>query len=95
MTAHLDEIKADGFIGNSEITLGADLLRGADQIAEFIFGDRKYRRKIYHIISQARHGMPYFKMGSTLCARKSSLLRWIEDQERSVLAKGQWAQQNA
>lgn len=48
-----------------------DLLRGAAAIAEFLFGDRKFRRKVYHLAKTSN--IPVFKMGSMLCARKSVL----------------------
>ena len=60
-------------------TLAADLLRGASAIADFLGFER---RVVYHAIS-AGH-LPTFKMGATICARKSSLLRWIEEQERAA-----------
>jgi hypothetical protein len=56
-----------------------DLLRGADEIAQFLFGDRKYRRKVYHLV--ATSNLPHFKLGAMICARKSVLLQWIKDQE--------------
>ena len=62
-------------------TLGDDLLCGAGAIASFVFGDTKHRRKVYYLTGDARNGMPYFKIGSITCARKSTLLSWIEEQE--------------
>jgi hypothetical protein len=56
-----------------------DLLRGAEEIAWFLFADRKLRRKVYHLV--ATSNVPVFKLGSMICARKSVLLKWIEDQE--------------
>jgi hypothetical protein len=56
-----------------------DLLRGADEITEFLFGDRKLRRRVYHLA--ATSNLPVFKLGSVICARKSVLLKWITDQE--------------
>jgi hypothetical protein len=56
-----------------------DLLRGAEQIAEFLFGDQKLRRQVYHLAATST--LPTFKLGSMICARKSVLLKWIEDQE--------------
>jgi hypothetical protein len=56
-----------------------DLLRGAEEIAEFLFGDRKQRRKVYHLV--ATSNLPVFKLGSMICARKSVLLKWVESQE--------------
>ena len=67
--------------------IGDDLLRGAGEIAEFVFGDVKHRRKVYHLTGDAKAGMPYFKIGSLTCARKSSLLRWIAEQEERQLQR--------
>ena len=63
-------------------TLAEDLLRGAEEIAIFMFGDVKHRRKVYYLTGEAPKGMPHFKMGSVICARKSTLLNWIVQQER-------------
>lgn len=59
--------------------LADDLLRGADAIAEFIFGERGSRRKIYYL-AETSH-LPVFRLGAVLCARRSVLLRWIAGQE--------------
>jgi hypothetical protein len=71
------------------LPLSDDLLHGADEIAQFIYGsatDEKVaesnRRRIYH--SADRHGLPAFKLGGTLTARKSTILAWIESQERAA-----------
>lgn len=56
-----------------------DLLRGADRIAEFLFGSATERRKVYHLAETSR--LPVFRLGSMLCARRSVLLEWIGDQE--------------
>ena len=63
--------------------LADDILRGADQIAEFLFGDRGERRKVYHLTEKFR--LPVFRLGSVLCARKSTLTTWIEEQERRTV----------
>ncbi|MGE3743602.1 MAG: hypothetical protein AB7I59_29355 [Geminicoccaceae bacterium] len=62
-------------------TIADDLLRGADEIAEFVFGSKQHRRKVYYLTGDARTRMPHFRIGSVLCARKSTLLTWIERQE--------------
>jgi hypothetical protein len=56
-----------------------DLLRGAEEIAYFLYGDRELRRKVYHLV--ATSNLPTFKLGSMICVRKSVLLKWIRDQE--------------
>lgn len=56
-----------------------DLLRGADEIAEFMFGDKSKRRRVYHLMGR----LPVFRLGNIVCARKSSLLSMIQDQEVS------------
>lgn len=62
--------------------LADDILRGADEIAEFIFGARGSRRKIYYL-AETSH-LPVFRLGAVLCARRSVLLRWIAGQESRV-----------
>lgn len=61
-------------------TLAPDLLRGADEISEFLFGTRSVRRKVYHLAETSR--LPVFKLGSLLYARRSVLLDWIAEQEK-------------
>jgi hypothetical protein len=56
-----------------------DLLRGAEEIAHFLYGDSELRRKVYHLV--ATSNLPTFKLGSMICARKSVVLNWIEEQE--------------
>jgi hypothetical protein len=60
-------------------TFQDDVLRGADQIAGFLLGDRSQRRRIYHLAAQSK--LPVFRLGVVVCARKSALLAWIESQE--------------
>jgi len=64
--------------------LPSDLLRGADEIAEFLLGDRNQRRRVYHLVETSR--LPVFRIGSMICARRSVLLKWIADQEQRALA---------
>ncbi len=63
--------------------LADDLLRGADEIAEFVFGSTKFRRRVYYYATDAKLRLPVFRIGSIICARKSKLLGWIEQQERA------------
>jgi hypothetical protein len=67
---------------NTPNELADDILRGADEIAKFIFGKRGNRRKVYYLAECSR--LPVFRLGSVLCARKSVLLQWISDQESRV-----------
>jgi hypothetical protein len=66
------------------IPLADDLLRGANEIAMFIYGTDQDAdcRRVYHAAS--KHGLPTFKLGGVICARKSTILAWIEDQERAA-----------
>ncbi|AWJ87619.1 DNA-binding protein (plasmid) [Azospirillum sp. TSH58] len=57
-------------------TISADLMPGADKIAGFLGMDR---RTVYHLAQTGK--IPVFRMGNTICARKSTILRWIADQE--------------
>jgi hypothetical protein len=79
----LDNVKGDQAQKDAKMTdhdeeLAKDLLRGAQEIARFLFGDSTQRRKVYHLVNSK---LPVFKLGSMLCARKSVLLKWIRDQE--------------
>jgi hypothetical protein len=60
-----------------------DILRGADKIALYLFGEATQRRKVYHLAEKSK--LPVFRLGAVICARKSVLLTWISDQERDAL----------
>lgn len=62
--------------------LASDILTGADQIAGFIYGNPKKRRQVYHLAENAK--LPVFRMGATICARKSTILHWIAEQENAA-----------
>jgi hypothetical protein len=66
------------------LPLAQDLMSGAGAIAQFIFGDdaEANRRKVYHAADKL--GLPCFKIGGTLCARRSTILSWIERQENAA-----------
>lgn len=59
--------------------LSADILKGASQIAEFLYGSADRARSVYHLHQTSR--LPTFRLGSMLCARRSVLLDWIKEQE--------------
>jgi hypothetical protein len=65
---------------NNPNELADDILRGADAIAEFIYGEGASRRKVYGRVLAAT----CIPVGSMLCARKSVLLGWISGQESRV-----------
>jgi hypothetical protein len=69
-------------VNNDVLSLADDLLHGADEIARFIYGsaDEPNRRRVYY--AAERHGLPIFKLGGVVSARKSTILKWIEMQER-------------
>lgn len=66
------------------LPLAQDLMSGAGAIAQFMFGDNAEanRRKVYHAADKL--GLPCFKIGGTLCARRSTILTWIEKQENAA-----------
>ena len=75
------EMRAGPATGEACPALAEDLLRGADAIAAFVFGDAKERRKVYYYSSEAKVRMPTFSMGNEISALKSRLIDWIEQQE--------------
>lgn len=62
-----------------------DLLSGARAIAAFLGWTR---RRLYYEADADRQRLtrfPLFRVGATLTARKSSLLRWLAEQEAAAL----------
>lgn len=57
-------------------TLADDLLSGAEEIAGFIGASQ---RRGFYLLETKK--LPGFKIGSRWHARKSTLLKWITDQE--------------
>lgn len=70
---------------NDNYRLADDLLRGADEIALWLYGDRGKRRMVYHLAATSK--LPHSKIGSMICARKSVLLEWISKQEECSVTK--------
>jgi excisionase family DNA binding protein len=60
--------------------LASDILHGAGQIAHFLYGHEKHRRKVYRLVASG--GIPHFRLGATICSRKSALRGWIDNEER-------------
>lgn len=48
--------------------LANDILHGATQIAEFIYGNRNSRKKVYRLVEANQ--LPHFRLGTNLCSRK-------------------------
>lgn len=53
-----------------------DILYGVPAIAAHM---RLKDRQVYHL--KAAHGLPVFKIGKTVAARRSTLRRWIAERE--------------
>jgi hypothetical protein len=62
---------------------GADLLFGAAAISNFMLGSKTEgnRKRIYGLVRKRL--IPTFYMGATVCARKSSLVIYLEEKERT------------
>ena len=58
--------------------LADDLLKGAEKIGDHI---NEPPRRVYYMASTT--DFPCFRIGSTMYARKSKILAWIEAQEAS------------
>jgi hypothetical protein len=70
-------------------SLADDLLEGGEEIAEFLLGDRSKKsvRKVFYLSSEVdpANRPPIFKLGNQkLAARRSRLLRWIEEREAAA-----------
>jgi hypothetical protein len=74
-------------MSETDLELANDLLRGADEIAKFLFGDSAKRRKVYHLA--ATSNLPVFKLGSMIYARRHVILQWVKDQEDRRSGNGQ------
>lgn len=64
------------------LPLADDLMTGAEAIAKFMFGEATdtNKRRVYHAADKL--GLPTFRIGATLCARRSTILSWISQQEQ-------------
>lgn len=56
-----------------------DILKGAEEIAEFL-GEEA--RAVFYAIAKGR--LPHFRVGQNIRARKSTLLAWIAEQEKTA-----------
>lgn len=62
-----------------------DLMQGAGKIALFLFGSKEQARKFYYL--EEKGEIPTFRLGSTICARKSTIRSWIEEREGRRMAQ--------
>jgi hypothetical protein len=74
-------------VNGEDLSLANELLHGVRPISEFVYGkapDKKAAernvRRAYHAISKG--DIPTFRIGGVICARKSTILQWIAEQER-------------
>ena len=69
---------------DSGLPLAEDIMTGAGPIAKFIFGSASEtnKRRVYHAADKL--GLPTFRLGATICARRSTILKWIESQESAA-----------
>jgi hypothetical protein len=56
-----------------------DIIRTAAKIAVHMHGDASMRRNIYYLAQSSN--LPFFRIGSVLCIRRSALDRFIAAQE--------------
>jgi len=71
---------------NTKAALADDVLKGADAIAEFLFGrddPTRNRRRVYYLAQRCK--LPIFRFGAVLHARKSTLMEFIAGQETKAL----------
>ena len=65
--------------------LADDLIEGAEEIAEFFFGDRslKSRTRVFYHAGEIdpAHRPPIFRLGAKLAARRSGLLQWVAERK--------------
>lgn len=61
---------------NLPVTLAGDILRGAEAIAIYLFGDARHRKRVYRLIAGGK--LPHFRIGRAVCSRKSLLKQWVE-----------------
>jgi hypothetical protein len=62
----------------SSTSIAEDLLEGAQEIADFLFGQGTDRRRVYYLLDR---GLPHFKLGTRIFARRSSIMTWVARQE--------------
>lgn len=63
-----------------------DLLRGAEEIAEYVYGDPALKGRIYDLYRRVRypHRFPIYKLGGELVARRSEIEAWFAAQRENT-----------
>ncbi|MEI6560262.1 MAG: hypothetical protein WCO00_17830 [Rhodospirillaceae bacterium] len=61
-------------------------VHGAGEASQVLYGSDKYKRRVYRLAEKG--AIPVFKVGGTLCARRSTLLAWVEAQEAKESCNG-------
>lgn len=59
-----------------------DMIRGAEAIAEYVYGDPDLKPRIYDLYRRVRypHRFPIYKLGGELVARRSEIDAWFAQQ---------------
>lgn len=63
--------------------MGPDVLRGAREIALFLYDDASQTRRVYYLIQEGH--LPVFRFGGRLHARRSVLIDFVEAQEDAAV----------
>ena len=79
------------------ISLADDMLNGVAEIALFLYGeaDEKAKQRIYHLASRkvaAGRRLPTWRFGTTICARRTTILKWISAQEAASIVDAEAAE---
>jgi hypothetical protein len=86
--ANIEALKCEGIAApvvvanDNEVPLSSELLRSASAISTYLYGSPDFRRRVYHLVSTSR--LPVFRLGSLICARRSTLDRFIVAQEERL-----------
>ena len=64
------------------VDLASDILHGASAIAHFLYGHEEHRRKVYRLAATGK--LPHFRLGASICSRKSVISHWIETGEQAL-----------
>ena len=62
-----------------------NVLYGAGEIAAYVFGDEDKAGRVYDLWRRHRepHRFPMFKLGSTICSRRSAIDAWMKAREHA------------